>query len=237
MKNLVKTAAGLGLAALMLTAACATSSGVSPEETAERRARLAAVSLLPDCTDAETVTGSLTGHIPDCRLGGAKGLLLTLKSDPLDQEMLGPSGFLTVSVMDRQGRPIGDFSEVIHGLYIYPQVLDVNGDRRADIIIPRSTNAVNRGYALWIQQDDGDFAHAGQVTGAEIAWTAGGMIAAVSRTGASDWEAAYYRVTNAGLHELALVSAKGSQPPRRGGRCEILRLAPDLEPGRFCATR
>lgn len=237
MKNLVKIAAGLGLAALLLTAACATSPDVSPEEMAARRARLAAVSLLPDCAAAEAVTGDRAERLPDCRLSGAKGLHLILKSDPLDWGMLGPSGFLTFSVIDRQGRPLGDFSEVTHGLYVYPLVLDVNGDRRADIIIPRSTDAVNRVYALWIQQEDGDFAHAGQVTGAEIAWTAGGMIAAASRTGTSDWETAYYRVTGAALQELALVRAEGSQPPRRGGRCDILRLAPGLEPARFCAAR
>lgn len=237
MKNLVKIAAGLGLAALMLTAACATSSNISPEETASRRARLAAASLLPDCAAAEAITGSPAARIPDCRLSGAKGLHLILKTDPLDQEMLGPSGFLSISVMDRQGRPIGDFSEVTYGSYVYPQVMDLNGDRRADIIIPINTGAVDTVYALWIQQEDGDFAHAGQVAGAEIAWTAGGMIAAARRSGVSDWETAYYRVTGAGLEELALVSAKGSQPPRRGGRCQILHLAPGLEPGRFCATR
>ncbi|MGE6696145.1 hypothetical protein ACQKH5_00515 [Hyphomonas sp. NPDC076900] len=237
MTNLVKIAAGLGLTALMLTAACATNPDISPEETAERRARLAAVSLLPDCAAAETLTGGRAERLPDCRLSGAKGLHLILKTDPLDWEMIGPSGFLSISVMDHQGRPIADFSEVIHGLYVYPQVLDVNGDRRADLIIPRSTNAVNVSYALWIQQENGDFAHAGQVAGAEIAWTAGGMIAAASRTGASDWETAYYRVTGAALQELALVRAEGSQPPRRGGRCDILRLAPGLEPGRFCAAR
>ncbi|KCZ98176.1 putative lipoprotein [Hyphomonas polymorpha PS728] len=236
MKNLVKIAVGLGLAALMLTAACATNPDISPEETAERRARLAAVSLLPDCAAAQTLTGDRAERLPDCRFSGVKGLHLILKTDPLDWEMLGPSGFVSISVMDRQGRPIADFSEVIHGLYVYPQLLDVNGDRRADLIIPRSTDAVNMVYALWIQQESGDFIHAGQVTGAEIAWTAGGMIAAASRTGASDWETAYYRVTGAALQELALVHAAGSQPPRRGGRCEILRLAPGLEPTSFCAA-
>jgi len=237
MKNLVKIAVGVGLSALLLTAACATSPDVSPEEMTARRARLAAVSLLPDCAAVEVVTGDRTDRLPDCRLSGVKGLHLILKTDPLEWEMLGPSGFLTLSVMDRQGRPIGDFSEVTHGSYVFPQVLDVNGDRRADIIIPRSTDAVNVVYSLWIQQEDGDFAHAGQVTGAEIAWRTGGMIAAASRTGVSDWETVYYRVTGDALQELAVVSSRGSQPPRRGGRCDILRLAPGLEPGRFCAAR
>lgn len=58
--NPVKFASGLGLGALLLTAACATSPSGVPEDTAERRARLAAVSLLPDCADAARVTGALT---------------------------------------------------------------------------------------------------------------------------------------------------------------------------------
>jgi hypothetical protein len=237
MKNLVQIAAGLGLAALTLVSACATATDVSPEEAAASRARLAAVSLLPDCADAEALTGSPAESIPDCRLSAAKGLYLTLKTDPMDHEMLGPSGFLAVSVMDHRGRPIADFSEVTHGNYAYPFLKDVNGDRRSDLIIPRSTDAVNVVYALWVQQADGDFAHAGEVTGAEITWKGGGMIAASSRTGVSDWETAYYRVTDGALQELALVKASGSRPPRRGGRCEILRLAPGLSAGRFCAAR
>lgn len=236
MKNLVKIAAGLGLAALMLTAACATSAGISPEEMAERRARLAAVSLLPRCSDTETITGSHAARIPDCRFSASKGGHLILKTDPIDREMLGPSGFLSISVIDRQGRPVAEFSEVTHGLYVYPQLLDLNGDRRADLIIPRSTDAVNIIYSLWIQQDDGDFAHAGQVTGAEITWTAGGMLAAASRTGASHWETAYYRVSGSALQELALVRAEGGRPPRLGGRCEVIRLEAGAEATRFCAA-
>ena len=237
MNNAVKIAAGLGLAALTLVSACATGTDVAPEEAAAGRARLAAMSLLPDCADAETLTGSPAERIPDCRLSTANGLHLTFRTDPIDQEMLGPSGFMAVSVMDRRGRPIADFSEVTHGLYAYPLLQDLNGDRRADLIIPRSTDAVNVVNALWIQQADGDFTHAGEVTGAQIAWTGGGMIAASRRTGASDWNTAYYRVTGGALQELALVKSSGSQPPRRGGRCEILQLAPGLEAGRFCARR
>lgn len=237
MKNLVKIAAGLSLAALTLVSACATSGNISPEEAAERRARLADTMLLPVCADVEALTGSSTEHIPDCRLSAGKGLYLTVSTDPIVHEMLGPAGFLTISVIDRRGRHIAEFSEVTHGLYAYPQLLDVNGDRRADLIIPRSTDAVNVVYALWIQQADGDFVHLGEMTGAEIALTDGGIIAASCRTGVSDWETAYYRATADALQELALVKASGSKPPRRGGRCEILRLAPGLEAGRFCASR
>ncbi|MFN4185369.1 MAG: FG-GAP repeat domain-containing protein [Hyphomonas sp.] len=237
MLDKVKFTAGLGLAALLLAAACATGASVSPEIAAERRARLASISLLPDCADAETVTGALTEHIPDCRMkAGPSGLLLAVQTDPVDQEMLGPSGFLSVSVTDRQGQPLAEFSEITNGLYAYPALHDANGDGRQDIVIARSTDAVNRVYSLWLQRENGDFTHAGQLTGHRVSWSSGGMIVAAKRIGASDWDVGYYRIAADKFQEVALVKGEGSEPPKRGGRCEIVRIAPGAEAGRFCSA-
>lgn len=236
--NPVKFASGLGLGALLLTAACATSPSGVPEDTAERRARLAAVSLLPDCADAERVTGALTLRIPDCRMTARPSRLqLSLKSDLAGQQMFGPSGFLTVSVIDRRGAPIGEFSEITIGEYAYPALEDVNGDGLDDLIIPRATDAVNRVHSLWLQQEDGDFVHAGEVTGNKVNWTSRGYVAAIRRTGAADWETGYYRVHAGKLEQVALTRSTGVRAPGRNDPCAIVEIAPGLDPQRFCPRR
>ena len=237
--NLVKFASGLGLGALLLTSACATrpSSG-APEDAAERWARLAAVSLLPDCADTETVTGALTPRIPDCRMTARPARLqLSLKSDPADQQIFGPSGFLTVSVIDRRGALIGEFSEITHGEYAYPSFQDVNGDGLDDLIIPRATDAVNRVHSLWLQQEAGDFVHAGEVTGSEVTWASRGYVAAIRQTGAADWETGYYRVLAGKLEQVALTRSTGVRAPGRNDPCDIVEIAPGLDPQRLCPRR
>lgn len=237
MAKLVNFTALIGLAAVLLTAACATRGDVSPEEAARNRARLAAIARLPHCAEAQTLTGARTGHIPECRLtAGASGPHLVITSDPVQYEMLGPSGFVSVSVTSRRGQAIGDFAEVTYGHYGYPQLRDVNGDRRQDIVIPLTADTENVTYSLWLQQENGDFSYAGQITGSQISWASRGMIAAVSRAGMSAWTVGYFSVEAGKLREAALVKAEGSDPPKRGGRCEIVRIAPGAEPGHFCAA-
>lgn len=237
MARLVNFTAGMGLLAVFLTAACATSAPVDRVEAAENRARLAAISRLPACTEAETVTGGQTAHIPSCRLkAGPSGLNLVVTSDPIEHEMLGPSGFVSISVLNRQGRLIGEFAEVTHGRYAYPALKDANGDGRQDIIIPRVTSGEATVYSLWLQQEDGDFTHAGEITGNQISWSAGGLIAAARQTGMSDWSVGYFRADAGQLQEVALVRGEGTTPPRPGGRCEIVRISEGVEPGRFCSA-
>jgi hypothetical protein len=236
--NLVKFASGLGLGALLLTAACATSPSVSPEETAGRQARLAALSLLPDCADAKTVTGELTTRIPDCRMTARPSRLqLSLKSDPASEQIFGASGFLTISVIDRQGGLIAEFSEITNGEYAYPALQDVNGDGLDDLIIPRATDAVNWKYSLWLQQEGGDFVHAGEVTGSEVSWAFRGYVAAIRQTGAADWETGYSRIREGRLEEVALTRSTGVRAPGRDDPCEIIEIAPGLDPKRFCPRR
>ncbi|ABI77841.1 putative lipoprotein [Hyphomonas neptunium ATCC 15444] len=239
MVKLVNFTAGLGFAALLLAAACATNPPLSPEESAQGQARLSAISRLPDCASAQTITADRTAHIPDCRLkAGPSGLHLVVTSDPVEFEMLGPSGFVSVSVTNRRGQSIGDFAEITHGLYAYPEVHDANGDGLQDVVIPRSVDGMNVTYSLWLQQKDGDFAHAGEVSGSQMSWASGGMVTAAQRVGVSDWTVGYYSIGEAGkLQEVALVKGAGSQPPKRGGRCEVVRIAKGAKPGRFCSTR
>lgn len=238
MVNLVKCASGLGLSALILVTACATHPSGSPEEAAERRARLAAVSLLPDCADAETLTGEYTDRIPDCRMTAKPSrLLLTLKTDPASPQVFGPSGFVTISVMDRRGALIGEFSEITNGQYAYPSLQDTNKDGLQDLIIPRATDAVNGIYSLWLQQENGDFSHAGEVTGSDISWADDGLVVAARQIGVSDWETGYYRVHPGEIQEVALTRGKGVRPPGRRDPCEIVQIAPGADPKRFCAPR
>ncbi len=236
--NLVKFASGLSLGVLLMASACATRPPVSADETTERRARLAAMSLLPDCADAETVTGELTARIPDCRMTASPSRLqLSLKSDPVDPQMFGPSGLLTVTLVDRRGALIGEFSEITKGEYAYPMLQDVNADGRDDLIIPRATDAVNRVHSLWLQQESGDFAHAGEVIGSEVSWASRGYVAATRQTGAADWETGYYRVHAGELEEVALTRSAGVRPPGRNDPCEVVEIAPGLDPKRFCPRR
>ena len=238
MAKFVNLTAGLGLAALLLTSACATSAPVSPEEAAANRARLAAIEALPTCADAEALTGQRTPQIPDCRLkAGASGPHLVITSDPIETEMLGPSGFISLSITSRQGRHIGDFSEITHGRYAYPTLRDANGDGRLDVVIPRANDAVNSVYSLWLQQENGDFAHAGEFNANQIDWSSAGLIAAAQRMGETAWNVSYLGLDAGKLKEVAVIKGAGAEPPERGGQCEIVRIAKGAEPGRFCSDR
>lgn len=239
MPFIVKFRAGLAVAAVFLAAACATG-GVSGADSAAARPRLAAIAKLPTCADAETATGALTGQIPDCQMKTRRsGLHLVITTDPVEDDLQSPSGFLSVSVTAGSGRPVGDFHEITHGRYAYPRLVHAIGDRRQDLAIPIATEVENSTYALWLQQENGDFAHAGQVTGSEISWATGGMVAAARRVrGDTGWNVTYYRLNAKGrLKEAALVTADGARPPRLRGQCSIVRIEDGANPAHFCKTR
>lgn len=229
---------GMGFLALLLVGSCATGGPGASRVDAQGRERLAAISLLPECTETETVTGDRTDQIEGCHLkAGKSGPHLVVTSDPIEYAMLGPAGFVSVSVTSRKGQHIGDFAEVTHGHYGYPMLRDVDGDGRQDVVIPRATDAVNEVYSVWLQQQNGDFSHAGELTANQITWSSRGLIAAAQRTGVSEWAVSYFRADAGKLQEVALVTGQGSEPPERGGACKIVRIAEGAEPGRFCAQR
>lgn len=237
MIDLPKIAAAAALSALLATAGCATAPRETPETNARNQARLAAVSLLPACAAAEAVTGELTLKIPDCRLVvRPHKLLLSLHSDPVEQQMFGLSGFLVVSVIDRKGHSLGEFSEITNGQYAYPRVLDVDRDGLQDLIIPRGTDTEDVLYSLWLQLVSGDFTHAGQIRGSEVSWGAGGYITSLREIGPADWEKEFFRIEAGKLQEVALVRGRGFGLPDRRDGCEIERIADGERPERFCAS-
>ena len=238
MARMVNFAAGMGILAVLLTSACATSGAGSAEEAARNRAHLAEISLLPTCTAAATATGDRPEQIPDCRLKASPaGLNLVVASDPLEHELLGLTGFVSVAVADRSGRHVSDFAEVTHGRYAYPELRDVNADRLQDLVIPVTTSEAETIHALWMQQENGDFTHAGQIRGEQIAWNADGLIAAASQASVSEWTVSYFRIEDGKIREVAQVTGQGSRPPRLGERCEIVRISEGFAPRRFCASR
>lgn len=234
MANRVKFAAILGLLALILPAACSTSPGIAPQEQAIRRARLAAISLMPDCRSAEDATGGVTDQLISCKLKTRAGLIVTAVSDRLEDGPVGLSGFLTLSVISRAGVPVAEFSEITFGEYAYPSLRDMNGDGREDLLVPLATGVQNPEYSLWIQQDSGDFARAGVFRAAGIRVHSGGLMSAARKTGDAEWETAYMRLAKGALEDVAVVKSLGNRAPRMGGRCEILSLSRDAEASQFC---
>lgn len=238
MTGLIKLAVNTALVLLLAAAGCTTAPRETPEEASAHQKRLATVSLLPTCAAAETVTGELTERLPDCRIPVRPSkLLLHVQTDPLEQQMFGLSGLVTVSVIDRMGHQAGEFSEITNGLYAYPGLQDVDGDKLQDLIIPRGTDTENVVYSLWLQQVGGDFSHAGQVRGSAVSWTAGGYVTSLRMTGPVDWEKDYYRISAGKLQEAALVKGRGFGLPNRHEACEIVRITAGESPDRFCASR
>lgn len=235
MSGLVKLGSGFGFLALLLSSACASApAGPSADGAAVDRARLAAVSLLPECEAAFDLTQP-SGHLPECRLDSSShAYQIVLKTDPLLDEPYGVSGFMTLTVLGRNGALIGEFFELTFGPYGLPRLTKVDRERGEDLVIPIHTLDPAARYAVWLRQENGDFARAGEIAGAVVRSHSHGLFSGVSRMGLSEWQVSYYRLSDGALEELAIVSARGKRPPQLGGRCELLWLAEGQSPGRFC---
>lgn len=235
MLNRVNAGIGFGFALLLMAGGCTTGPAALPDLGKTERQQLAAALLLPDCRAEEEATGALVDQLPSCRLKlRGSGAFITLTSDPVDYQPEGELGFLTLSVISRTGHMVAQFSEVTMGRYAYPRLGDFNRDGRDDLLVPVLTGRAGPAQALWLQEKTGDFVRVETLLAGDVRLHPGGLIASSRQGTEMQWETRYFRLKDARLEVAAVVTGRGSRPPKRGGVCTVEFLADGEQARSFC---
>lgn len=109
-------------------------------------------------------------------------------------------------------RVIGDAGQVRQVLmeehvdqHIAPYIQDIDGDGRADIVLPRSRGNVNAVSALWLFSDEGFYRRLGEVSGYDFTRAEDGLLKVSSRSSASQHNVAYLAMNEGALQLVASV--------------------------------
>jgi len=156
-----------------------------------------AAASLPNCADL-SFSGELTPA--ECRLQAAGQMLhVTFAALPAGTV----AGTITINVLDDAGATLQSLLEPDVSEYRLPSVEDVDGDGRADILIPRATGNVNTEYGMWIYNGErGRYERVGDISGVSVERTSDGYIAVPARSGGAWWNVAFYRLDEGGLHPI-----------------------------------
>lgn len=149
----------------------------------------------------------------------------------------------TITLIDADGTSPQVISTVIDGGYGMPQVIDIDGDGRADLLVPLYTGNVNTNYTLW-RSIDGvpPFVLAGEIGGVDFGPVSDGLFASTARGSATTWYTSYYMFAN---NQLAPVATAETELSENGpstckvvddGGLETLGLTPEDAQLRFCAN-
>jgi hypothetical protein len=137
---------------------------------------------LQPCAEAESMrTGELTPG--ECQLESAGQ---TLRVTYADLAAGTQAGAVTVDVLGDDGQVVQTLREADVPEYLTPQVEDVDGDGRADILIPRVLGNVNFEWGVWIY-DGARYRRVGEISGVQVERTADGLIAVPARSSAASW--------------------------------------------------
>jgi len=143
----------------------------------------------------------------ECRMeAGGQTLHVTFAQVPSGAD----GGNVAVDVLGADGRVTQSLLETNVSEYIIPSVQDIDGDGRADILIPRVTGNVNTEWGVWVNTGSA-FRRAGEISGVEVQRTADGYIAAPARSSCCSWNVRYYTLDEGGLHDLVTVSVEGQE--------------------------
>jgi hypothetical protein len=152
---------------------------------------------------------------------------------------------VTVNVIGERGQVVQTLLEEGVWEYHAVSVQDIDGDGRADILIPRVTGNVNTEWGVWVY-DGARFERVGDISGVEVQRTAEGYIAVPARSSCCSWNVRYYRLDETGLHPLVTAQIDGEEETP-GGRvrstCSIsespgladLQLNAQAAHEKFCA--
>ncbi|MGH6949990.1 MAG: hypothetical protein ACREH4_03905 [Vitreimonas sp.] len=220
------------MAALAAAAALAACGAQAPEAVATN---------LQTCAEANrTRTGELTPG--ECQMQSSGQ---TLRVAYADLAAGTQAGAVSVDVLGDDGQVVQTLLEADVPEYLTPQVEDVDGDGRADILIPRVMGNVNFEWGVWIY-DGARYRRVGEISGVQVERTADGLIAVPARSSAASWNVRYYRLDESGLSHLVTAQIDGQEQLPNGSvrsTCNIsetpglalLDLSARAAQERFCA--
>ncbi|MBY0564488.1 MAG: hypothetical protein K2P58_09900 [Hyphomonadaceae bacterium] len=206
---------------------------------------LATLTLAGACAQRETTDPS---SLAGCTAYQATGLStgacrLEANSETLRVEFAAPGdvGVVAVNVLDEQGDVRQLLMEEKVEQHIAPYAQDVDGDGRADIIIPRARHEANTVSALWLFSDEGYYRRLGEVSGYDFARTEDGLLTVWARNSPTQDNSAYYAMIEGALHLIASVNVElGDDGERRtcaladAPGIDTLSLTADQAETRFC---
>lgn len=155
------------------------------------------------------------------------------------------AGAVSIDVLGQDGQVVQTLLEADVPEYMPLSLQDVDGDGRADILVPRVSGNVNTEYGVWIY-DGTRYRRVGDVSGVEVERTADGLIAVPARSSAISWNVRYYRLDESGLRHLVTAQIDGLEQLPNGSvrsTCAIseapgladLDLSDRAAQERFCA--
>jgi hypothetical protein len=203
--------------------------------------RGAALDELMPCAELVLPAGEFAAN--ECRLE-ANGEALRVKFAQGDAGAV--AGNVSLEVIDAHGDVRQVMVEPGVSQYLAPRVDDVDGDGRADLLVGRDVGNVNTVSGVWIFSGErGVYERVGEINGIAVIHTEEGYVAVASRSSASVWDVAFYRLDQSGLQLVASVNVEGLE--RADGvvvtRCRLgdapgiaaLDLAPADARAKFCA--
>jgi hypothetical protein len=191
------------------------------------------------CADVAFSRGTLDAH--ECRLE-ANDETMHFKFAAVEEG----AGDISAEIIGARGEVRQVISETGVFEYLLPHVHDVDGDGRADLLIPRSSGNVNTVSAVWLFNGErGVYERVGEINGVSVNRTEDGLVAVASRSNAASWNVAFHRLDQSGLLMVASVDIEGME--RVGEtlrtRCrladapgiEALGLSPADANAKFCS--
>lgn len=158
---------------------------------------------IPLCAESE-LTGAL--EQAECQLD-VSGQTLHVIFQPLAAG--AAVGAVSIEVLGDDASVVQTMLEPDVAEYRAPTVQDIDGDGRADVLIPRETGNVNTSYGVWVFNGArGVFERVGAVSGVSVDRTADGLVAVPARSSAAAWEIAYFKLDEGGLHPVASVNVE-----------------------------
>lgn len=116
-------------------------------------------------------------------------------------------GVIGVDVLDAGGRRLQSFRESGVSGYWPPEVTDVDGDGRADLLLTRAGGTANAAQAVWVFGGAG-YRRVGEVNGVSVERTDEGYIAVPARSSASAWDVTFYELDEEALRLLLAVAVE-----------------------------
>lgn len=190
------------------------------------------------CAETE-ISGALTPS--ECQIE-VSGQVLYVNFQPLAAG--AATGAVAIDVLGEDGAVAQTMLESDVSQYLAPTIQDIDGDGRADILVPRETGNANTLYGVWIFNGArGAYDRVGQIEAVGIERTSDGLIAAAGRSSATSWAINFYKLDENGLRPMVNISV--TAPAREGGApgCALettpglgeLGISDEAARDRFCA--
>jgi hypothetical protein len=159
---------------------------------------------LPDCADVETKDAGAAGlEHPDCRLMSSDkaGLAFEARySKPVENQQM----VVTIQVVAPGDATLQTISEKMDTTPGAPELQDIDGDGRDELLVPLNTGNVNTTWAVWrATGDKTQYTRLEELSGIGISKTESGYISVSARGSANSWDIGFWKFDGDDLEPIA----------------------------------